>query len=118
MPGHQLVDSTIVLAVGAGAARLWLRAIADEAMRYLYVLSSLPAVMSLPLVGLVVVIGAILLARARHAIVAGRWTTNVEVDEAGTACRMRTWRGSRGSWTWRRSIAFSRPRARSGGVST
>src|SRR5262249_20991555 len=104
MSSQQLIDATIVLAAGAGAARLWLQAIADEAMRYLYVLSSVRAVVSLPFVGLVVVIGAILLARARHAILAGRRTTNVEVGDAGTSCRMRTWHGSRDAWTLRRSI--------------
>jgi len=113
MSSQQLIDATIVLAAGAGAARLWLQAIADEAMRYLYVLSSVRAVVSLPLAGLVVA-GVIVLTHARHAILAGRRTTNVDASAGGASCRMPTRRGSRGPWTCRRSIAFSRPRARSG----
>ena len=113
MSGPQLVDTTVVLAAWADAARLWLQAIADEAMRYLYVLSSVRAVVSLPLAGLVVA-GVIVLTHARHAILAGRRTTNVDASAGGASCRMPTRRGSRGAWTCRRSIAFLRPRARSG----
>src|SRR5262249_24347749 len=109
MSGPQLVDTTVVLAAWADAARLWLQAIADEAMRYLYVLSCVPA-----RAGVLVAAGGSGRPRARHAILAGRRTTNVDASAGGASCRMPTRRGSRGAWTCRRSIAFLRPRARSG----
>src|SRR5262249_20538990 len=113
MSGPQLVDTTVVLAAWADAARLWLQAIAAGAMRSLSSLPSGRGVVPLPLAGLAVA-GVIVLTHARHAILAGRRTTNVDASAGGASCRMPTRRGSRGPWTCRRAIAFLRPRARAG----
>jgi len=86
------------------ASLVLLHAMADEAMRYLYVVSRIGEGISSSLAGLLVaVVILVTLALARRA--------------ASGACRAQTRRGTRGAWTLRRLIVFSRPRARSGGVS-
>ena len=121
MPSPPLVDVAAVLAAGADDARVLLHAMADEAMRYLYVVSRVREGISLPLAGLLVVVAVVttlgLARRAAPSAGAGEAKTNVEADNAATSCRARTRRGTRGAWTLRRLIVFSRPRARSGGVS-
>jgi hypothetical protein len=112
MPSTHVIVVVTVLAGGADDVRVWLRAVADEVMRYLYVVSSINAGASLLLAGLLVAVAAITLIRNRP-----ERTTNVEAGEPDASCRAPTRRGSRDAWTSRRSIVFSRPRARSGGVS-
>ena len=103
------------------ASLVLLHAMADEAMRYLYVISRIGEGISSSLAGLLVaVVLMVTLGLARRATSgarAGEGKTNVEADGGSTACRAQTRRGTRGAWTLRRSIVFSRPRARSGGVS-
>jgi hypothetical protein len=112
MPSTRAIVVVTVLAAGADDVRVSLRAVADEMMRYLYVVSSINAGASLLLAGLLVAVAAITLIRNRP-----ERTTNVEAGEPDASCRAPTRRGSRDAWTSRRSIVFSRPRARSGGVS-
>src|SRR5262249_57539164 len=103
MASAYLIDVVTLLASPADDVRVLLRPMADEAMRYLYVASSVGAGTCLSLAGIVAVTAAAITLTGRR---------------LDASCRTSTRRGSRGVWTSRRSVVFLRPRARSGGAST